>query len=139
MSTPTTAALSRATARRPADHNAYTFTDKYPALSDLLQHGGLPGVRYALVAAQRIGHYQSRIGYDLVSRLPAITIEITDGLHAGSHAAMLMCNGAPIPCAQPGGSVRIYDIDPYLDEATGLGPVQAAGASRKAAAAATTK
>lgn len=105
----------------------YTFTDKYPALSDLLHYGGMPGVRYALVSAARIGHFQSRLGYDLVRRLPAITIEVTSGLQAGTHSAMLMCNGAPIACAPPDGSVRIFDIDPQLDATTGLGPAPRAG------------
>ena len=105
----------------------YRFENRYPTLTDLLHFGGVPGVRYALVAAQRIGHYQG-LGWDLVSRLPAITVAITDGTHAGEHAAMLMCNGRPIPGAPLDGSLRPYAADPFLDEMTGLGPAKPATA-----------
>jgi hypothetical protein len=123
MSVPASSPLANPHAR-PYTRDAanYTFDGKYPALSDILHYGGVPGVRYALVSAARIGHYQAHLGYDLVRRLPAITIHIADGLHAGDHSAMLMCNGAPIACAAPDGSVRIFEIDPHLDAATGLGP-----------------
>jgi hypothetical protein len=99
----------------------YRFENRYPALGDLLHYGGVPGVRYALVAAERLGHYQS-LGWDIVARLPAITIAITDGIHAGEYAAMLMCNGRPIAGAPLDGSVRPYAADTYLDERTGLAP-----------------
>lgn len=100
----------------------YVFIDKYPSLTDLLQNGGVPGVRYALVSATRVGHFQTHLGYDLVARLPAITVRITKGAHAGDHAAFLMCSGRPIRGAQQGTSIRPYEADTVLDEATGLGP-----------------
>lgn len=101
----------------------YTFENRYPTLSDLLHYGGVPGVRYALVATARIAHYQS-LGWDLVARLPALTIRITEGLRSGDHSAMLMCNGRPIPGAALDGSLRPYSADPHLDELTGLGPAE---------------
>jgi hypothetical protein len=99
----------------------HVFEDRYPALSDLLAHGGIPGLRYALVHAASVGRYQS-IGWDLVARLSVITIRITSGAKAGDHPAMLMCNGRPITGASPYSSTRPYGADPLLDESTGLAP-----------------
>jgi hypothetical protein len=109
-----------------AETAAHTFENRYPTLADLLHFGGVPGVRYAIVSVQRINHYQS-LGWDLVSRLPGLTITITEGLHSGSYGAMLMCNGRPIPGAPLDGSIREYAVDPMLDESTGLGPVSRKG------------
>jgi hypothetical protein len=106
----------------------HVFEGRYPALSDLLSHGGVPGIRYALVHAANVGRFQSR-GWDLVARLSVITIRIQSGIHAGDHPAMLMCNGTPIEGASPQSSVRPYYVDEALDAATGLGPAPRAEAA----------
>jgi hypothetical protein len=106
----------------------HVFEGRYPTLSDLLAHGGVPGLRYALVHAASVGRFQSR-GWDLVARLSVITIRIPSGTHAGDHPAMLMCNGAPIEGASPQSGVRPCHVDEALDAATGLGPAPRAEAS----------
>ena len=103
----------------------HIFEDRYPALSDLLSHGGIPGVAYALLHASSVGQFQSR-GWDLVARLPVLIVRVANGPKAGDHPAMLACNGRAIPGAPVQAGVRSYHIDEALDEATGLGPAPTA-------------
>ena len=88
------------------------FPDRYPRLDELLTHGGMSGVDYALVAGQNIGRFQKH-GWSQIKDMPSLQIGQCDSV-------LLLGKGDPIPGASDQNGIRCFYADRDLPALTGI-------------------
>ena len=89
--------------------------DTYPPLSELLEHGGTPGIEYAYVLGQNIVKAQQD-KWETLHRLSAFSVAGRNG----AIALVVMGRGEPISGASPHGMVCKLSIDEEADDLLGL-------------------
>lgn len=91
------------------------FEGRLPDPAELIAWGGLPGVRYAMVAGHNVPEAKD-MGWHLCRDVASITLVGPKG-----HVELVvMARGEPILGASPANGIRQWDYDPQLLSITGL-------------------
>jgi hypothetical protein len=98
--------------------------DRYPKLTELLNRGGVPGVKYLYALSANISKFQDLKGEDgeplgwmLTRDVPAFNVK--------GQSMVLMSMGEPINGARPESWTPECYMDKEADKLTGLGPREA--------------
>lgn len=102
------------TGQDPSDEAV--FHNRYPYPHELVRHGGIVGIEYCLIPAEKITQY-SNMGWRQVNRVDPITII---GPKSKRDSIMLVCRGEPIPGSVRAGGLREWYVAQEIIDATGI-------------------